>query len=159
MLDVTASTSAGELPWPGPRQIGTAALILDERGRVLLIKHTYGKLNWELPGGLGEAGEPADATAIREVAEEVGIPVRAIRLSAVYYSEPSDMHHFVFECSISEPDALPRPSSEEISQVGFFARDSLPRPISDFTIRRIDDGLAQTAVDAVTRIGPRVWLD
>jgi len=30
------------------RKLGAAAVILDTQGRVLLVKHTYGPLNWEL---------------------------------------------------------------------------------------------------------------
>ena len=152
------TTSQSDLPWPGPRQLGAAAVILDDDQRVLLVKHTYGKLNWELPGGLSEAGESAAATAIREVAEEVGIEVTDLRLAGLYYSEPGDMHHFAFLCSAG-PGAKPRPSSPEISELGFFPRDQLPRPMSDFTIRRIDDGLAGAAVTQITRVGPRVWFE
>src|SRR5688500_810850 len=36
------------------KKLGAAAVILDTLGRVLLVKHTYGPLNWELPGGGAE---------------------------------------------------------------------------------------------------------
>jgi 8-oxo-dGTP diphosphatase len=134
-------------------------VIIDSDRRVLLVKHTYGKLNWELPGGFSEAGEPADATAIREVVEETGLDVRVDRLAGVYYSEPSDMHHFTFICTPAFDSTGPRPTSEEISEVGFFAPDALPRPVSDFTVRRIDDALKTEAIAGVTRIGPRVWFE
>jgi 8-oxo-dGTP pyrophosphatase MutT (NUDIX family) len=48
-------------------RLGAAAVILNDAGHVLLVKHTYGRLNWELPGGGAEAGESIIATAIREV--------------------------------------------------------------------------------------------
>lgn len=37
------------------KNVGAAAFIVDGEGRVLLVKHTYGRLNWELPGGGGAA--------------------------------------------------------------------------------------------------------
>lgn len=58
-----------------PKLIGAAAVILDSKGRVLLVKHSYGKNNWDLPGGKGEENESAEETAKREVHEEVGLEV------------------------------------------------------------------------------------
>lgn len=156
---MSAFPEQGAQPWPGPRQIGAAALILDTHRGVLLVKHTYGKFNWELPGGLSEAGESAEATAVREVLEEVGLTVRVERLVGVYFSEPSDMHHFMFRCAVSDGREDPKPSSLEISEIGFFGARDLPRPISDFTIKRIEDGLAERRVAGVTVIGPRVWFE
>ncbi|MEA2673920.1 MAG: hypothetical protein QOI92_1112, partial [Chloroflexota bacterium] len=34
--------------------VGAACAIFDDQGRVLLVHHTYGRLNWEIPGGLVE---------------------------------------------------------------------------------------------------------
>ena len=147
------------MPWPGPRQIGSGALIFDREGRVLLVKHTYGKFNWELPGGLSEAGESVDQTIVREVREETGLRVQPERLTAVYYSEPGDMHHFAFVCTLVDKQAEPVPSSPEIAACRFFSRDDLPRPMSDFTIRRIDDALARHPPLSINRIGARVWFD
>ncbi|MDU0200884.1 NUDIX hydrolase [Paenibacillus sp. MAH-36] len=58
-----------------PKLIGAAAVILDSEGKVLLVKHSYGKNNWDLPGGKAEEDESAQETAKREVHEEVGLKV------------------------------------------------------------------------------------
>ncbi len=34
------------------KSVGAAAFIFDKEGRVLMVKHTYGPLNWELPGNM-----------------------------------------------------------------------------------------------------------
>ena len=58
------------------RRIGAAAVIVNDEGGVpLLVKQTYGRLNWELPRGAGEAGESPDETVLREVREETGLDV------------------------------------------------------------------------------------
>lgn len=138
------------------RRAGAAAVITDDRGRVLLVRHTYGELNWEIPGGLGEPGESADATAVREVREETGLDVAAERLTGIYFEAAADMHHFVFRCRATA-GTEPRPSSDEISEVRWCERAALPRPISDFTVRRIDDAL-DGAPAAIHAVGPRTWL-
>jgi 8-oxo-dGTP pyrophosphatase MutT (NUDIX family) len=42
---------------------------------VLLVRHTYGRAEWELPGGRIKHGEPPAAAAAREMREELGIKV------------------------------------------------------------------------------------
>jgi 8-oxo-dGTP pyrophosphatase MutT (NUDIX family) len=37
--------------------VGAAAIITDGEGGVLLVRHIYGRKNWELPGGRVEQGE------------------------------------------------------------------------------------------------------
>ncbi len=125
--------------------VGAAAVIGDEKGRVLLLKHTYGKLHWDLPGGGAEANESAAETALREVREETGLEVVVERMvDQVYYAPAEDMHHFVFVCRRVDEAADLVLQPEEISDYGYFATDDLPRPISDFTIRRIHDALGMT---------------
>ncbi|HEX6469288.1 MAG TPA: NUDIX hydrolase [Streptosporangiaceae bacterium] len=56
-----------------PRTRGAAsALLLDERGRILLVKPTY-KEGWFLPGGVIEAGESPLTACVRECVEELGL--------------------------------------------------------------------------------------
>jgi 8-oxo-dGTP diphosphatase len=76
--------------------MGAAAIILDSEDRILLVKHSYGKYNWDLPGGKSEVNESAEETAIREVREEIGLDVEIGQLTGVYYDSNHDMHHFVF---------------------------------------------------------------
>ncbi|EOD65788.1 NUDIX domain-containing protein [Amycolatopsis vancoresmycina] len=47
--------------------------------RVLFLRRSPGVFlagRWELPGGTAEPGEPGEATAVREAAEETGLAVR-----------------------------------------------------------------------------------
>lgn len=138
--------------------IGAAAVIVDAEGKVLLVKHSYGKHNWELPGGIAEEKESAEETAKREVCEEVGLDVRVGALTGIYYDPNNDMHHFVFMAH-NDKNQMPRPSSSEIVECRFYSRDELPRPISDFTCRRIEDACNQDRAHLFHTVGPRKWLE
>jgi 8-oxo-dGTP diphosphatase len=143
--------------WRG-RRIGAAATIFRDEREVLLVHHTYGPMNWELPGGASELGEPIIDTALRELREETGLAARAERLTGVYYDSDHDAHHFVFLCRPNGEDE-PRPTSSEISECAYWPFDSLPRPISDFTVRRIEDALAESPQRLPVSIPARTWLD
>jgi 8-oxo-dGTP diphosphatase len=144
--------------WP-ERRIGAAAVILDDARRVLLVRHTYGRHNWELPGGVSEAGESVIETVVREVREEVGVDVAPDLFTRLYWEPELDAHHFVFLCRILG-EATPTPSSDEISTCGDWPLDSLPRPLSDFTVQRITDALiAQPTELALIEVPTRSWLE
>lgn len=135
--------------------IGAASVIVDQRGFVLLVRHGYGELNWQIPGGAGEANESAEETARREALEEAGVELAIDRLTGVYWEPEVGRHHFVFVArALGEPRVADR---NEISDVGWFSPDDLPRPISDFTVRRIADALSKGPA-AFGVVGPRKWL-
>ena len=134
-------------------------VVLDASQRVLLVRHTYGRYNWEIPGGIGLPGEAPTATARRELLEEVGIDLEG-RLTGVYFEPGHDfgaMLHFVFAASLP-PDAVPTPSSEEISALDWRRPDDLPAPISDFTERRIRDAIGGSPA-ALHIVGERRWRE
>ena len=139
--------------------LGSAAIIRNEVGHVLLVKHSYGKLNWELPGGRAEAGESIASTAVREVLEETGLHVIPQRLTGIYYAPENDSHHFVFECTPEDNVTRPESLSSETTACGYFDPDALPRPISDWTVRRIGDALTGVLVTLPVSIAPRNWLE
>jgi 8-oxo-dGTP pyrophosphatase MutT (NUDIX family) len=91
--------------------------VLDPRKRVLLVRHTYGRLNWELPGGASELDETLEETAVRELREETGVDAVAEQLVGIYYEAEHDAHHFVFRCHATSGE--PSPSSEEVSDCRF----------------------------------------
>jgi ADP-ribose pyrophosphatase YjhB (NUDIX family) len=65
--------------------VGVAALIRDERGRVLLVHRTYSREEpWALPGGWLEGGNEAIERGLeRELLEETGLRVRIGGIKAV----------------------------------------------------------------------------
>ena len=111
----------------GRLQVGCCAVIVDpDSGRVLLTRRADNG-RWCLPGGAMESGESAAEACEREVWEETGLRVRAIRLIGVY-SDPDqlvvypsgDKVHFVilsFEAQVlsGEPGL-----SDETTEVGYF---------------------------------------
>jgi 8-oxo-dGTP diphosphatase len=146
------------MPHPPGSRIGAAAIILDEDRRVLLVKHKYGRRNWELPGGYVEPGESTTDAVVREVREETGLRVVPLRLTGIYYEADTDMHQFAFLGS-SEEEGCPHPVDPEIEACGFFAIDKLPRPIHDLVTRRISDALAGRDLGMPETVPPRTWLE
>ncbi|WP_084252936.1 NUDIX domain-containing protein [Devriesea agamarum] len=79
-----------------------AALIRDEKDRVLIVKPNY-RTHWLLPGGCLDEGEDARQCARREVREELGLDVEVGRLLVVTWVPASPARgapmgvHFVFD--------------------------------------------------------------
>ncbi len=140
------------------KRLGAAAVILDTQGRVLLVKHAYRRNNWELPGGHAEPGESIVTTAIREVAEEVGLRVEAEFLTGIYFDDQLDLHFFVFRCHQLDASATPAPNSPEIAACAYWPLAALPRPMHDLTCRRIRDAIAGPGQPLPVTIRPNIWL-
>ena len=138
--------------------MGAAAVIPDAQGRVLLVQHSYGMLNWEIPGGMAEPGESVLETALREVREETGLFVEPRRLTGIYYEPHEDFHHFVFLCRRLDETTQLTLEPAEITDAGYWEPSALPRPISDFTVRRIHDALLEERGVLPVIITPRRWL-
>ena len=87
--------------YPTRPLVGTGALIL-RGGELLLVRRGahpgFGK--WSIPGGLVELGENVQDAMMREVREEVGFDVEAVKLMDVFDSITRDeqgrvQFHFV----------------------------------------------------------------
>jgi 8-oxo-dGTP diphosphatase len=149
----------GDIGPIGSANIGSAAAIFDDRGRVLLVKHTYGHFNWSLPGGIALPAEEPSIAAARELVEETGLRLSAGAISGLYYEPGHDfgpMLHFVFRFPF-DADQTPEAMPPEIGEVGWFAIDDLPTPISDFTEKRVRDALGTGCTYRV--VTDRVWRD
>lgn len=71
------------------KRMGAGVIILDGKGRILLVKPSY-RTDWGIPGGVVEANESPRQTVIRETEEEVGLKLPELRLLVVDYKFPSD---------------------------------------------------------------------
>ncbi len=128
--------------------LGVRALVLDEAGRVLLVRHTYTH-GWHLPGGGVERGETALAALLRELAEEGGVeplaPPRLIGFHANHANFPND-HIAVYR--VDAWRTVPHAADGEIAERGFFAPDALPADTTKGTQRRIAEAFSEGETSA-----------
>lgn len=144
----------------GKRWLGANAAVFDQDGRILLVKHSYGHQNWELPGGVAEFNESIVETAVREAREEINLQVIVQHTTGIYYEPELDLLIFVFLCyPANNSFAGLAADQDEISTCAFWPLDALPRPISDFTIRRVRDAASGVRLPLPTVIPKRQWLD
>jgi len=133
------------MPTPVTPLVGVDVFVLDAESRVLLIRRTDNGL-WATPGGYQDLGETPRECGVREVFEETGFEVRVTRLLGVFSSQryqsvnspwkDREITHVLFEGEVAGGTAR---TSEESSEVEWFARDGLP-PLSDGHAQRIGVG-------------------
>lgn len=121
-----------------PLTAGARVLVIDEKNRVLLVRHTY-MPGWYLPGGGVEGGETMRAAAARELWEEVGVtPTGDLSFFGLYanFAEHRSDHVSLFV--LRDFDIQPRPN-REIAEFDFFEMDALPMETSKATRVRIQE--------------------
>jgi ADP-ribose pyrophosphatase YjhB (NUDIX family) len=127
--------------------LGVRALVIDEEGRIFLVKHSYVS-GWHLPGGGVEAGETLSQALARELREEGNIEMMAPpRLHGLFFNSRASRrdHVAVFVVRDFRQSAAPVPD-REIIQHGFFAVDALPNDTTAATRARIIEVLGGAPV-------------
>lgn len=112
-----------------PRVHGCRVLALDEQGRVLLVRQSYGSGMWMPPGGGIGPGEAADVAARRELFEETGCRLVGSREVAVVVEELHGAENIVHVVAGLAHDEA-RADMREIIEARFFAADRLPGPMA-----------------------------
>jgi 8-oxo-dGTP pyrophosphatase MutT (NUDIX family) len=125
--------------------LGVRALVIDEAGRVFLVKHSYVS-GWHLPGGGVEPGETVGSALARELGEEGNIELTETpQLCGLYYNDrdsPRD-HVALYLVRGFRQSATPVRGYEIVAH-GFFAVDALPNDTSVATRTRIIEVLGGT---------------
>lgn len=108
-----------------PNVIGCRVLAFDEEGRVLLIRHSYGRRSWMLPGGGMKRGEDPLRAAAREFAEELGCPLHAPFVVDVVEESLLGARNVVHIIA-GTIGGVPVPDGREVIDTAFFATTRLP---------------------------------
>lgn len=116
---------------------GVRVMAFDPAGRLLLVRHGYGRREvWMLPGGgIGRRETPEDA-ARRELMEEARCELAEPVPVGEYRSTEEGRLDTVFLFR-GETQDDPRADGWEVVEARFFALDALPSETSPATLRRI----------------------
>lgn len=119
--------------------VGTAGVIRDAAGRVLLIKTE--QAGWELPGGRVERGEDLVTALVREIREETGCTATVGALASVssHLGGRDELLIFTFLCTYigGEPVA-----GDDSLEIGWSTSDDALRAVTHASEHeRLVDGL------------------
>ena len=104
-------------------RLSVHAVILNDEKKVLQLKATYQEKRWGLPGGSLDVGETIHQALLRGCREEIGIDVKILYLSGVYYHQAYDSHVCIFKCAIPPDSKIIL--SEEHSDYAYFPLEEL----------------------------------
>lgn len=115
-------------------KIGVRAAVFDAEGRILMVRETVDEHRWSLPGGWADVNQTPAQSAVREVFEESGYHVRAVKLAAVWdrarHVHPPLAFSIVRMFFICTLEGGSPKTSIETSEVAWFAEAGVPKDLS-----------------------------
>ena len=124
--------------------VSVGAIITDNEGRVLLLKHRFRPSpGWGIPGGFIEKGEQPDAALRRELREEVELELHDLKLFTTRaFKEPKQIEIIFTARAFDDTERL----SFEIQKSQWFSLDQLPTNLpndqTQLIKRAFNDGVA-----------------
>lgn len=135
----------------GDVTLGAQAAVHKE-GQILLVRTTYGKRGWQLPGGYVAQGECPTDTLRREFKEELAITANVGAFIGAYFRDQPALSRgrehsdcirerdvvLLFEATL-EDETIARFADGELDDARYFSPDDLPREMSPRTRRMVTD--------------------
>ena len=120
-------------------KVDVRGAVFDRAGRILMVREAQDGDRWTLPGGWADVNQSPAECVVREVREESGFEVRAVKLAATWDRErqghtppiPFHIWKLFFICELVGGEAA---TSLETTGVAFFAEEALP---SDLSLGRV----------------------
>ncbi|MDR3462849.1 MAG: NUDIX domain-containing protein [Beijerinckiaceae bacterium] len=123
--------------WTRALTIGVRAVVFDDAGRVLLVRHTY-IAGWHFPGGGIGRRETTEDAVIRELREEAGLQCAERPVLHGLFRHAALKHDHVACYVIREFTAIPGATPDwEIAETGFFPLENLPDGVTSGTKARL----------------------
>jgi ADP-ribose pyrophosphatase YjhB (NUDIX family) len=149
-----ASVGQGVPGYVTPK-VAVGAVVGNDAGEILLVQRSDSGI-WLYPTGWADVGYSAAEVAVKEVSEETGIECEVVGLMAVMDGlrlgfTRIPLYSLVFHCRAVGGALAAHPL--DTSDVGFFARDALPRPLAGY------DQWGEMAFAAIDGQSSAVWFD
>ncbi|HEY0010809.1 MAG TPA: NUDIX hydrolase [Candidatus Paceibacterota bacterium] len=94
------------------KQVGTAVLLFNAAGELLIVKPDY-RESWLVPGGAADDDESPLTCALRETREEIGLTFSDLELVGVYYGPKTG----IFKDSLKFIFSAPPLSERQVSEI------------------------------------------
>ena len=105
--------------------VTAGAAVVDESGRVLLLKHVFRDgSGWGMPGGFIERGEQPEEALRRQVREETGLELDEVEIVLARTVPRAKQIELIYRCRAN--GRAVEAQSLEISRTGWFRLDALP---------------------------------
>jgi 8-oxo-dGTP diphosphatase len=123
--------------------VTAGAVITDDRGRVLLLKHRFRPgSGWGIPGGYIEKGEQPEDALRRELREEAGLELESVAVLTTRTFRKPQQVEIVFVCRAA---GVPNQLNYEIVKAQWFSANELPKSLPKDQAELIKRGLTHGA--------------
>lgn len=127
-----------------PNVRGVLTVPVTPEGKIVLVRLTYDK-GWHLPGGGHKKGEAAEAEALRELREEIGLKSHGEVTRLGSFEHRPDWRHGTTTVFLVRDVRYEFRPSLEIEEVGEYDPDALPDGVTPITAKRIEEALLRPA--------------
>jgi 8-oxo-dGTP diphosphatase len=102
-----------------------AKLLIEHKGKFLMIRETYGQKHWTFPGGRMKKYETPEDTARRKSIEEVGVAIKSPTYLGSYFHTRQYKKDAicVYLAHVKEPTH--KPNSSNIVESGWFSSEEI----------------------------------